>query len=131
MVNHQENQATWDEHESKSLLKQYGVDVVDEILTQTEQDALAAGRTLGYPVVLKGCSPRILHKTDAGLVVVGIQDEAQLSRAYQKIVGQVPDLEGVLVQKMIPGKREFLVGMVRDPAFGPCIVFGLGGVFTG
>ena len=76
MVASQKKVNALDEHEAKDLLKQHGVDVVDEILVHTEEEALRAGDSLGYPVVLKGCSKEILHKTDAGIVAVWFQTPA-------------------------------------------------------
>ena len=130
MVMSQKKVNALDEHEAKDLLRQHGVDVVDEVLVRSQEEALRAGKAIGYPLVLKGCSREILHKTDAGLVTVGLQDEDQLKQTLRRMTDRVPGLEAFLVQQMVPGRREFLVGMTRDPIFGPCVAFGLGGVFT-
>jgi len=119
-----------DEYQAKSFLKTRGIDVVEEYYVHTADELSRAAKDLGYPVVVKGCSARILHKSDAGLVIVDIRDEKEVRQAYERIQRIDQGIEGILVQRMIPGRREFLAGIAQDPAFGSCVVFGLGGVLT-
>jgi acetate---CoA ligase (ADP-forming) subunit beta len=119
------------EYESKRILAQYGIPVTSESLIKDEKDLAPAIRKIGFPLVLKGCSPDISHKTERNLVRIDIRTEDEAAAAFRAISSEIdgPD-SGVLVQEMIRGKREFMVGMTRDPQFGPCVMFGLGGIFT-
>lgn len=119
------------EYNSKKVLEKYGIPVTKEILAQNEAEAVAAADKIGYPVVLKACSPELMHKSESGSVKIGLKDEAELRGAYKEIKHSVSiDLEGVLVQEMINGNRELVLGLIRDPQFGPCVMFGLGGIMT-
>ena len=90
-----------------------------------------AVQEIGYPLVLKGCSSDIAHKTENGLIRVDIRNEDEARAAFEDILTKVGEEKStVLVQEMIKGKRELVVGMTRDPQFGPCVMFGLGGIFT-
>ncbi|MFP4476959.1 MAG: acetate--CoA ligase family protein [Desulfatibacillaceae bacterium] len=120
-----------DEAESKKILDQYGIPVVPEILARDPDAAAAAAVETGFPVVLKGLSAAITHKSDAGLVKLGLSTREDVAGAARSMLDAVGDrLDGFLVQPMVTGKREFLCGMRRDPQFGPVIMFGLGGVYT-
>jgi acetate---CoA ligase (ADP-forming) len=126
----QSGQKALDEHDAKRILAAYGMSVTREIKASTKKEALAAARMIDYPVALKACSWEIMHKSGKGLIALNIENAAQLQKAFagiQKAAGnQVP----VLVQEMLTGNRELLAGMTRFAGFGPCVVFGLGGVFT-
>jgi len=125
-------QSSLSEYESKQLLAKYGIPITVERLAKTADDATAAAAEIGYPVVLKACGPEITHKTERELVVVGIRNSEELRFAFDKInanLGDTPS-DGVLVQQMISGERELVIGLIRDPQFGPCVMFGLGGIFT-
>lgn len=125
-------QSALSEYESKLLLAKYGIPITVERLAKTADDATAAAAEIGYPVVLKACGPEITHKTERELVVVGVRNSEELRFAFDKIstnLGDTPS-EGVLVQQMISGERELVIGLIRDPQFGPCVMFGLGGIFT-
>ncbi len=120
-----------DENQSKQILAQYGVPVIRETVARTPEEAARTARELGFPAVVKGLSSQITHKTEAGLVAVGIAsaDEARnAASAMLKKAGGA--LSGFLVQPMLRGKREFVCGMHRDPQFGPVVMFGLGGTFA-
>ncbi len=80
--------------------------------------------------MLKGCSDRITHKTEEDIVRLGLKNRNEMARAYDEITTKGLALDGVIVQKMVRGEREFVIGFTRDPQFGPCVMFGLGGVFT-
>ena len=129
------------EYESKQLLSAYGIPVVREILAEDIPTAREAASRIGYPVVLKACSPQLSHKTEAGLVVTDLRNDADLSSAAELLLqrscnqrspGQRPagSGSGILVQEMVIGQRELAMGLTRDPQFGPCVMFGLGGVLT-
>ncbi len=122
---------TLTEREAKQVLAAYGVPVVGERLARSADEAAAAARELGYPVVLKAEAPDILHKSDLGVVRLDIGNEAELRPAYAEVVGAARghELHGVLVQPMIPG-AEVIVGARVDPAVGPVVVVGSGGVLV-
>ena len=126
------DQTALSEHDSKLLLAKYDIPTAPETLAGSAAEAVAAAKKIGYPVVLKACGPEISHKTERKLVVVGIKTEAEVGDAYEQIMKNLGDTpsEGVLVQAMVPGERELVIGLVRDPQFGPCVMFGLGGIFT-
>ncbi len=118
------------EYDSKRILYDAGVPVTREKLAFSREEALRFTGELGYPVALKGSGHNVTHKTEMGLVKLNIMDEGDLFAAYDDIVNKGADIEGVLVQEMISGEREFIIGLTRDPQFGPCVMFGLGGIFA-
>ena len=120
------------EYDSKRILSAYGVPVTREKLVKTAAVAKKAADALGYPVVLKGCAPDLLHKTEAGLVAVGLGSARDVTDAFKTLSGRAgPDFtSGYLVQEMVKGSRELMIGMTRDEQFGPSVMFGLGGIFT-
>jgi acetate---CoA ligase (ADP-forming) subunit beta len=122
---------TLSEYESKDFLKSYGIPVTREILVQTREECMKAAHAIGYPLVLKGCSPHLAHKTEKGLVRLDIRSEQELILAFDDLTSRMEGNEkSILVQEMIKGTRELVAGMTRDPQFGPCVMFGLGGIFT-
>jgi acetyl-CoA synthetase (ADP-forming) len=119
------------EFESKQLLAAYGVPVTREVLINEASELPSAIRQIGFPLVLKGCSPDISHKTESGVIRVDIRTESEALAAMDDIVARMQtESPGVLVQEMVKGDRELMVGLTRDPQFGPCVMFGLGGIFT-
>ncbi len=118
------------EFDSKRLLAAYGVPVTKEELVSASDDAVKAARALGYPVVMKACGPKITHKTEHGLVEIGIGDDDGVARAFGELTARAGGRCEILVQEMIAGRREVAFGMTRDPLYGPCVTFGLGGIFT-
>ncbi|MBW2619436.1 MAG: acetate--CoA ligase family protein, partial [Deltaproteobacteria bacterium] len=119
------------EYESKQVLASYQVPVTREILVADKKDLAKAAQEIGYPLVLKGCSSEIAHKTEKSLIQVDIRDDQEAEAAFEGIMANMPGSDGaVLVQEMVKGKRELVVGLIRDPQFGPCVMFGLGGIFT-
>jgi acetyl-CoA synthetase (ADP-forming) len=120
------------EHDSKRILRAYGVPVTREALVRTASDARDAARRIGYPIALKVCAAGEAHKTERGLVVVGLANDRDLRRAFATLRERAGDGYGggFLVQEMVRGARELVIGMTRDPVFGPCVMFGLGGIFT-
>lgn len=130
-----EDRAALSEDEGKEILKAYGVPVPIEIVAKDVNEAVEAADSIGYPVVMKVVSQDIAHKTDVGGVAVGVADAQEVKKQFSLIVSRsknkMPDarIDGVVICQMISG-REVLIGMVRDPQFGPVITFGLGGIFV-
>jgi len=126
-----QNPKTLSEFESARLLADFGIPTAKEILAQNLEDVRKAAEGIGYPVVLKVCSPEVSHKTESGLVAVDLRNEADLELAFHRISASSPAKRGgFLVQEMIKGGGELVIGMIRDPQFGPCVMFGLGGTLT-
>lgn len=121
---------TLSEYESKKVLQKAGIEIPEEYFVKNKDELIEASRKLGYPLVMKGCGKGLAHKTERGLVKVGIKDEFTLMKEFETMVKVHHDIEGVIVQRFIPGRREFIAGVLRDPQFGPCVMFGLGGIFT-
>ncbi|MFF0289029.1 acetate--CoA ligase family protein [Streptomyces sp. NPDC005262] len=122
--------------EGKIVADAYGIAVPGEELARDVDEAVAFANQLGGPVVLKIVSPDVLHKTDAGGVVVGVEGSAQVRDAFHRIIENVrayaPDarIDGVQVQQLVPPGQEVIVGAVTDPTFGKVVAFGLGGVLV-
>ncbi|HBT44060.1 MAG TPA: carboxylate--amine ligase, partial [Rhodospirillaceae bacterium] len=92
--------------------------------------AAQAAAEIGFPVALKGNAPDLAHKTEAGLVEIGLADADAVRAAAARLMAKLPPGGTLLVQEMASGKREFLIGMARDAQYGPCVTFGLGGIFA-
>ncbi len=119
------------EFESKRFLEKYGIPVVPEKIAADADEALAAARAFGYPVVLKALGKSLTHKSDSGLVRLHVPDPRAAAVALNEIAARAKDaLEGFLVQPQVSGRRELAAGLFRDPHFGPVVLFGLGGVFA-
>jgi succinyl-CoA synthetase beta subunit len=119
------------EYESKKLLSLYDIPVTRETLSRSADEAVSAAADLGFPVVLKACSPELMHKSERGCIELNLRSERDVREAYGRIIRSVDlELEGVLVQEMVPGQRELVVGFNRDPQFGPCVMLGTGGMMT-
>jgi acetyl-CoA synthetase (ADP-forming) len=126
-----EGRTTLSEYESKQVLAEYQIPVTKEVLVDDAKALARAVQEIGYPVVLKGCSSDIAHKTEKGLIRVDIRNEEEASSAFEEIMGNMSGPEdAVLVQEMVKGQRELVIGLTRDAQFGPCVMFGLGGIFT-
>jgi len=122
--------------EARAILQAYGLAIPESELASTPEEAVEIAGRIGYPVVLKVASPDILHKTDVGGVRVGLESPADVRDAFDLITYRaqryLPEarLWGCLVQKMVPQGLEILIGMNRDPQFGPLVTFGLGGIYV-
>jgi acetyltransferase len=123
-------QKALDEYEAKRLLACYGVPVTKEARTVKVEDALKAAKKISYPVALKACSWKIMHKSGKGLIALNVENETDLKKEFKNIQKNAGKSVAVLVQEMLKGNREFLAGMTRFAGFGPCVVFGMGGVLT-
>jgi len=126
----------WSEHFAKQALADYGIGVTREMLVSNAAAAVEAARTLGYPVVLKVQSPDIPHKTEARVVRLGVDSDTAVALAFDEIMRNAQAyqadarIEGVLVQEMVVGGIETILGVTNDPLFGPAVMFGLGGIFA-
>lgn len=124
------------ELESKNLLSKVGIHVNETVFAGSREEAVAAGKELGFPVVLKIVSPDIIHKSDSGGVKLDLKTAAQVGKAYDDILkaarARFPEasLRGVSVQKMAPPGVEVIIGVSQDEQFGPVLMFGLGGIFV-
>ncbi|MCD4716743.1 MAG: acetate--CoA ligase family protein [Desulfobacterales bacterium] len=124
-------QKTLSEYDSKRILTAYGISTTQEILVDKLAEAEVAAEQIGYPVALKVCAAEVIHKSEQGLIKLGISDLSELRHVYESFALKAQSLGGgVLVQEMVKGSRELVIGLTRDAHFGPCVMFGLGGIFT-
>ena len=124
------------ETEAKELLREYKIPVPDFKLIKREEKIAGLAKEINFPIVMKIVSPDIIHKSDAGGVKIGIKDEKEAESAYQEIIFKAKkynkraQIYGVIAYTMIPQTTEIIIGMMKDPHFGPVIMFGLGGIFV-
>jgi acetyl-CoA synthetase (ADP-forming) len=124
------------ETEAKTVCMEYGIPVTKFKLAKNEAEAVKFAEEIGYPVVLKIVSPDIIHKSDVGGVIVNLKDAKDVRNAYKQILENVrkhrakAKIVGVLIQEMAPSSTEVIVGAIKDPQFGPALMFGLGGIFV-
>ena len=124
------------EVEAKDLMRKAGIPVVDTVLARSKAEAMSMAKHLGFPVALKVMSSDIVHKSDIGGVKLGLQSARQVGAAYSEIIASVRDkqpaakVEGMSVQKMARPGVEVIIGMSKDPQFGPVLMFGLGGILV-
>jgi acetate---CoA ligase (ADP-forming) subunit beta len=124
------------EPEAKAVFAEYGIPVTKSLLARNEKDASVMAEQIGFPVVLKIVSPDIIHKTEAGGVLVNLKTSAEVSAGYRKILENADKYKqdakvlGVLVAEMALQSTEVIVGGLKDPQFGQTVMFGLGGIFV-
>jgi len=125
------------EHASKQLLKAYGIKPSRDVLCGSKAEAVRAAATIGHPVVMKVSSPDLLHKSDLGLVEVGVGSAAEVRATYDELLraarragGKRARIDGMLVCEMVTGGVETVVGVSQDQLFGPVVMVGLGGIFV-
>ena len=124
------------EHEGAQLLKELGLPVAQSQLVKTKQAAVQFAEEIGYPVVLKGMSRDIVHKTEAGIVKINVQNAEEVEAAFTEIMENASNynnkaiMAGILVQKMAPKGTELIFGVKKDPVFGHQLVIGFGGIFV-
>jgi acetate---CoA ligase (ADP-forming) subunit beta len=124
------------ETEAKNICIEYGIPVTKFSLAKNEKEAGAQADQIGYPIVLKIVSPDIIHKSDAGGVLVNLKSAAEVAAGYKKIIENAAKYKsdakivGVLVQEMAPQSTEVIVGAVKDSQFGQTVMVGLGGIFV-
>lgn len=120
-----------DEWQGKLLLAEYGISVPEGGIARTEQEAAAIARRLNGPVVVKAIGTSISHKTEHGLVALNLVGDEAVTAAARSLLAAVEGQEAtLLVERMVRGAREFMVGMKRDPSYGPIVIFGIGGIFA-
>ncbi len=131
-----ENRKALLEPEAKTICLEYGIPVTVFKVALNVDEAVKCADEIGYPVVLKIVSPDIIHKSDAGGVIVNLKNSVEVGEAYRKILENVgkynadAKIVGVLVQEMAPQSTETIVGAIKDPQFGQTLMFGLGGIFV-
>jgi acyl-CoA synthetase (NDP forming) len=124
------------EFEAKKILARHGIPVTREFLAKNPREAKKFAERIGYPVALKIQSPDILHKTDAGGVILNLSNGDDVAKGFGKIIGNAKKYKrdakilGVLVQEMVAEGHQCIIGSKKDPQFGPVIMFGLGGIFV-
>jgi acetyl-CoA synthetase (ADP-forming) len=128
----QEGRTALTEYEAKQLLAAYDIPITREILVRQRGALADAVQCIGCPLVMKGCAARIAHKTEKNLVRVDVRSEAEALQIFDELMAAMAGEAdaAVLVQEMVSGRRELVVGLTRDPQFGACVMFGLGGIFT-
>ncbi|MHB8925738.1 MAG: acetate--CoA ligase family protein [Coriobacteriia bacterium] len=120
-----------DEAQGKALLAGYGITVPEGGLARSADEAVAIARRLDGPVVLKAVGAHLSHKTEHGLVTLNLRGDEAVRTAADSLMALTEGTDAVLlVERMVRGAREFMIGMKRDPLFGPVIVFGIGGIFA-
>jgi len=124
------------EPESRDVLTEYGIPLPEAVLASNAKEAVQAANKIGYPLAMKVVSPDIIHKSDAGGIKLGVQNEEGIERAFEEIVQNAERLTtkerilGTLISPMAARGQECIIGMIRDRQFGPVIMFGLGGIFV-
>jgi len=119
------------EYESKKLLGLYGIPVTREKWSHRADEAVSVAEGLGFPVALKACSAELMHKSERGGIELNLRSKGDVREAYRRITQDIDlELDGVLVQEMVPGQRELVAGLNRDSQFGPCVMLGIGGIMT-
>jgi len=125
------------EAETKNLLEKYGVPFPKRAVAKSKEEAIKYAKEVGFPIVMKILSPDIIHKTDVGGVVLNIDSEEKVAEAWDTIMNNVKQkapnaqIDGVLLEEMISGGYEIIIGGLRDPVFGPVVMFGgLGGIYV-
>jgi acyl-CoA synthetase (NDP forming) len=124
------------EPEAKTVCIEYNIPVTNFRMAKTPEEAVSFSEEIGYPIVFKIVSPDVLHKFDVGGVILNIKNQEDARKAYNKILENLTKLKpnakikGILVQEMAPASTEVIVGSIKDPQFGPTLMFGLGGTFV-
>jgi len=132
----EEKRTVLTEIEAKEILGEAGIPCTRTVLATTREKAVSISEEIGYPVVLKVSSVDISHKSDAGGVKINLQNKEAVEKAYDDIMTSCrayapdADIEGVAVQSMAKVGAEIIMGMIKDPSFGPVVMFGLGGVLV-
>jgi acyl-CoA synthetase (NDP forming) len=132
----EENRSNLLETESREVLKEYGISLSEGVLAGTPEGAVEAANKMRYPLAMKVVSPDIIHKSDARGIKLGLKDGKDVEDAFKEIVKNAEKVTtrkgvlGTLISPMAGPGQECIIGMIRDPQFGPVIMFGLGGIFV-
>jgi acetyltransferase len=119
-----------DEHVSKQILADFDIPTVPEKIVGSISEAKAAAAAFGFPVVMKGIAPGVVHKSEQGLVKIGVHTNEMVETAFSDLCSAIPIGGSILVQQQVAGSVELIAGFLRDPQFGPCVMLGLGGIFA-
>jgi len=123
------SQPALSEYDAKRFLSGFGIPICREALVADPDAAVAEAVRIGFPVVVKASGVTLIHKTEAGGVALNLRSEREVREEGQRLL-QIPGCDGLLVQEMVWGDRELVCGLMRDAQLGPCVMFGLGGIFT-
>jgi acyl-CoA synthetase (NDP forming) len=133
---HHEGRKALLETEAKVICAEYHIPVTTSKLAKNQEEAMEYAEQIGFPIVLKIVSPQIIHKSDAGGVMINLNTSSEVRNAYETILenakkfNHAAEIVGVLVQEMAPPSTEVIVGAINDPQFGQTLMFGLGGIFV-
>lgn len=136
IIKSQNRKKIWGEYDTRPLLAEYGISLIPAVFISHQESLQKTVTEFEYPLVVKIVSEDILHKSDSGGIKVGINNEDELEEAFNEIAANIkrhqPEarIEGFLVEKMAPPGQEIIIGMKRDPGFGPLMMFGMGGIFV-
>jgi len=122
-------QSALSEYDSKRFLSSFNIPVIREAVAPDADSAAAEAVKIGFPVVLKVSGENLLHKTEVGGVVLNVRSEEEVREESGRLL-KIQGCEALLVQEMVKGDRELVCGLTRDAQFGPCVMFGLGGILT-
>ena len=122
-------QTALNEHDSKRFFSTFGIPVTREAVAHDADSAAAEAATIGFPVVLKASGRNLFHKTEVGGIALNLASEEEVRKESHRLI-QIPGCEALLVQEMVEGDRELVCGLMRDAEFGPCVMFGIGGILT-
>ena len=122
-------QSALSEYDSKRFLLNFGIPVCLETIASDADAAAREAARIGFPIVLKACGANLTHKTEAGGVVLNLRGKGEVKKEGQRLL-KIKGCQALLVQEMVPGHRELVCGLTKDSQLGPCVMFGLGGVFT-
>jgi acetate---CoA ligase (ADP-forming) len=126
----------WGENDTRPILAAYGISLVEGRLVNSFEEGKILAKSIGFPLVMKVASNQILHKSEAGVVKVGISDEMELEQSFTGLIKKANQynasarIDGILIERMAQKGEEVIVGMKRDPTFGPMLMFGMGGIFV-
>ncbi|MDP2966413.1 MAG: acetate--CoA ligase family protein [Pelolinea sp.] len=126
----------WGENDTRPILSAYGIPLIEGGLVNSIKDGQNFANSIRYPIVMKVASSQLLHKSEAGVVKVGILDDKSFAENYNQLINKAKRfdakaiIEGILIEKLAPKGEEVIIGMKRDPGFGPMMMFGMGGVFV-
>ena len=124
------------EEDITKLFNSYNLPLPKQALAKTANEAKKIAQQIGYPTIAKISSPQILHKTDIGGIRANLKNDQEVTKAFEEIMANAKknapeaDIRGVLIQQFLPVGHEFIVGIIRDPSFGPLVMVGLGGIYT-
>jgi acyl-CoA synthetase (NDP forming) len=122
-------QRTLNEYDAKRFCASFDIPVCREAIARDADSAVKEAVKIGFPVVLKASGKELFHKTEVGGIALNLKNQAEVKQESERLL-RIPGSEAVLVQEMVKGERELVCGLIRDAQFGPCVMFGLGGILT-